>query len=213
MAAMALAVVNMAIGLVLAFVLIQEKLAPLLSDTFFVPGYFHFFTVGTVSLTLLAAFAVMLPALSGRRLAWPALLRAMPWMATAGLLVFGGAGVAAGYLGVPRRVVDVAYGGEAPALWQGLMAAVGVGGVLMAVALLVFAAGVAVSLVTWRGAASIEPAGLGVAWGGVAIRPGESAWMGPLSVLAIVAAMYVFTAIGFEMMQSLPIAAAGGAGH
>jgi cytochrome c oxidase subunit I len=213
MAAMALAVVNMAIGLVLAFVLIQEKLAPLLSDTFFVPGYFHFFTVGTVSLTLLAAFAVMLPALTGRRLAWPALLRGMPWLATAGLLVFGGAGVAAGYLGVPRRVVDVAYGGEAPALWQGLMMTVGVGGVVMAVALLVFAGGVAVSLVAQRGRTGAEPAGLGVAWGGVAIRPDATAWMGPVSVLAIVAAMYVFTAIGFELMQSLPIAAAGGAGH
>jgi cytochrome c oxidase subunit 1 len=213
MAAMALAVVNMGIGLVLAFVLIQEKLAPLLSDTFFVPGYFHFFTVGTVSLTLLAAFAVMLPALSGRRIAWPGLLRLMPWLASAGLAVFGGAGVAAGYLGVPRRVVDVAYGGEAPALWQSLMAAVAGGGIVMALALLVFAAGVAASLVTRTGRSGAEPAGLTLAWGGIAIRPGATAWMGPVSVLAIVAAMYVFTAIGFELMRSLPIAATGGAGH
>jgi cytochrome c oxidase subunit 1 len=213
MAAMALAVVNMGIGLVLAFVLIQEKLAPLLSDTFFVPGYFHFFTVGTVSLTLLAAFAVMLPALSGRPIAWPGLLRLMPWLASAGLAVFGGAGVAAGYLGVPRRVVDVTYGGEAPALWQSLMAAVAGGGIVMALALLVFAAGVAASLVTWTGRSGAEPAGLTLAWGGIAIRPGATAWMGPVSVLAIVAAMYVFTAIGFELMRSLPIAAAGSAGH
>jgi hypothetical protein len=33
-------------GLVFAFVLIQEKFAPLISDTMFVPGYFHFFAVG-----------------------------------------------------------------------------------------------------------------------------------------------------------------------
>lgn len=213
MAAIALAVVNMGLGLAFAFVLIQEKLAPLLSDTFFVPAYFHFFTVGTVSLTLLAALAVMLPALSGRRIAWPRLLRLMPWTVTAGLLLFGGTGVMAGYLGVPRRVVDVAYGGEAPALWQGLMAAVAVGGSLMALALLVFAAGIAVALVPSRGRRGTGLASLTVAWGGVEVRSGASAWVGPISVLAVVAAMYVFTAIGFELMQSLPIAAGGGAGH
>lgn len=213
MAAIALAVVNMGLGLAFAFVLIQEKLAPLLSDTFFVPAYFHFFTVGTVSLTLLAALAVMLPALSGRRIAWPRLLRLMPWTVTAGLLLFGGTGVTAGYLGVPRRVVDVSYGGEAPALWQGLMAAVAIGGSLMAVALLVFAAGIAVALVPRRGRRDTGFAGFTVAWGGIQVRPGASAWVGPISVLGVVAAMYVFTAIGFELMQSLPIAAAGGAGH
>jgi cytochrome c oxidase subunit 1 len=213
MAAMALAVVNMGLGLAFAFVLIQEKLAPLLSDTFFVPAYFHFFTVGTVSLTLLAALSAMLPALSGRRLAWPGLLRLMPWLATAGLLLFGGTGIVAGYLGVPRRVVDVLYSGEAPAFWQELMVGVAVGGVLMALALFVFALGVAASLVPQRRGSGAEPASLTVAWGGIKIRPGASAWVGPVSVLAIVAAMYVFTTIGFELMQSLPIAAAGGAGH
>ena len=54
MAAIGAAVVNLAMGGALAFVLIQEKLAALLSDTFFVPGYFHFLTAGTVSLTFLA---------------------------------------------------------------------------------------------------------------------------------------------------------------
>lgn len=210
--AVAMAVVNMGLGLALAFVLIQEKLAPLLSDTFFVPGYFHFFTVGTVSLTLLAALAVMLSGLSGRPLWRPDLLRAMPWLATAGLLVFGGAGVTAGYLGVPRRVIDVAYDGEAPALWQGLMAAVGVGGTVMAGALLVFAAGVALQLLP-QSEAKAATGDLTVSWSGVELKPGITAWVGPVSVLSIVVGMYVFTAIGFELMRSLPITATGGAGH
>lgn len=215
MAAAGLAVVNMGFGIAFAFVLIQERLAPLLSDTFFVPGYFHFFTVGTVSLTLLAALAVMMPALSGGRLAWPRLLQLMPWLATAGLLVFGGAGVAAGYLGVPRRVVDVSYGGEAPALWQGLMAAVGVGAAVMALALIVFAAGVAAAIVPRRaGTGASEHGDLTVvSWDGVAIRPDATAWTGPVSVLLIVIAMYAFTAIGFDLMQALPIAATGGGAH
>ncbi len=211
MAAIGLAVVNMGLGMAFAFVLIQEKLAPLLSDTFFVPGYFHFFTVGTISLTLLAALGVMIPALTGREMAKPALMRWMPWLASFGLLIFGGAGVTAGYLGVPRRVMDVGYSGEAPALWGGLMATVAVGGTIMAAALMVFAFGVAASLLPGR-----SETGARIAlpdWSGTALRPGTAAWVGPLSVLLIVVAMYLFTTIGFELMKTLPLAAFGGAGH
>lgn len=212
MAAMGVAVLSMALGITFAFVLIQAELAPLLSDTFFVPGYFHFFTVGTVSLTLLAALAVVLPAVGGRSLWRPGLLRWMPWLAFAGLLVFGVAGVAAGYLGVPRRVIDTAYQGQAPALWQALMAAVGIGAAAMALALLTFAAGVAASLLSRRVPDDGQP-GLVVAWGGQVLRPGASAWVGPLSVALIVMAMAAFSALAFEWMQSLPVAASGGAGH
>ena len=208
MAAVGLSVVNMGLGIAFAFVLIQERLAPLLSDTFFVPGYFHFFTVGTVSLTLLAALAVMLPALTGRPLWRPALLSATPWLATAGLFVFGGAGVAAGFRGVPRRVIVVAYSGEAPALWQTLMAAVGAGGTVMAASLFLFALGVAASLLPGReGAKASDPT---VDWGGIDVKPGTAAWVGPVSVFAIVVAMYAFTAVGFELMRSLPVVAMGG---
>jgi cytochrome c oxidase subunit I len=212
MSAMGVAVLSMALGIVFAFVLIQEQLAPLLSDTFFVPGYFHFFTVGTVSLTLLAALMVMLPGLGGRPLWRPNLLRWMPWLALIGLLAFGAAGVFAGYIGVPRRVIDVAYRGEAPALWQGLMATVGIGGTLMALALSVFAIGAAMAMLPRRRQVP-ETHGLTLAWGDPAVRPGAMAWVGPTSVLAIVVAMYVFTALGFELMQALPITTVGGGGH
>jgi cytochrome c oxidase subunit 1 len=211
MTSIGVAVLSMALGITFSFVLIQGDLAPLLSDTFFVPGYFHFFTVGTVSLTLLAALAVVLPAIGGRALWRPGLLRWMPWLAFAGLLVFGAAGIAAGYLGVPRRVIDVTYQGQAPAAWQALMSVMGVGGTVMALALATFAAGVAASLWPRR-----EPAAFGgptVDWGGLAVRPGASAWVGPVSVLLIVAAMYLFSALGFELMQSLPVSASGGGGH
>lgn len=210
MVAVGAAVINLGLGLVFAFVLIQEKLAPLLSDTFFVPGYFHFFTVGTVSLTLLAALSVMLPALSGRAVAWPGLLRRMPWLATAGLVLFGGAGIAAGYLGVPRRVMDVGYGGEAPTLWQPLMVIVAVGGSLMALALLVFATGVARSLLPGGRSTEAQPV---VAWGEMSLPVRTGAWTGPAAVLVIVVGMYGFTAVGFELMQNLPVLAAGGTGH
>ena len=213
MAAMGVAVLSMAFGLVFAFVLIQAQLAPLLSDTFFVPGYFHFFTLGTVSMTLLGALALVLPALGGRSLWRPELMRWLPWLAFAGLLVFGAAGIAAGYLGVPRRVMDVSYQQQAPAIWQDLMLLVAIGGSIMAAAVTAFAVGIAASLMPRRATAT-PVAGLTVSWGGSVLEPGRSAWVGPLSVLAIVAAMYAFSALGFEIMQALPVTATGaGAGH
>lgn len=209
MAAAGFAVVNMGFGIVLAFVLIQAELAPLLSDTFFVPGYFHFFTVGTVSLSFLAALALILPALTGRGLALPRVARFMPHLATLGLLAFGGAGVAAGYMGLPRRVIDAGYGGEAPALWATLMGWVAAGGLVMALALVVFALSVAATLLPGRAtAAAISPR-----WGGSAPpRPGAAALVGPLGVLVIVIGMYGATAAGFELMRALPVEAVGG-GH
>lgn len=212
MSAIGVAVLSMALGLVFAFVLIQGQLAPLLSDTFFVPGYFHFFTLGTVSMTLLAALSVVLPAIGGRALWKPDILRWMPWLALLGLLVFGAAGITAGYMGVPRRVMDVGYQQQAPAIWHSLMLAVAVGGILMATALLVFAGGIAASLRPQRqpGVAASE---MVVSWGGTTVKAGASAWVGPVAVLVIVAAMYAFSALGFELMQSLPISASGSAGH
>lgn len=209
MAAAGFAVLNMAFGLVFAFVLIQAELAPLLSDTFFVPGYFHFFTVGTVSFSLLAALAVILPALTGRSPAFAGLARRMPPLASLGLLAFGGAGVAAGYLGLPRRVMDATYGGEAPAIWGTLMALIAAGGTVMALALAAFALSIGACLLPGRAGLPERPAWLVP---GATPRPGVAALAGPVSVLAIVVAMYGFTAVGFELIQALPLAVSGG-GH
>ncbi|HYD29653.1 MAG TPA: cbb3-type cytochrome c oxidase subunit I [Azospirillaceae bacterium] len=210
MANMGWAVVNMMIGLTFAFVLIQEKLAPMLSDTFFVPGYFHFFAVGVLTQTFLAALMVMLPALGGGALWRPAVLARMPVIVTVGLAMFGAAGIAAGFMGVPRRVFDVGYGGQAPAAWPALMALVGVGATVFAVALSVSVYGVVRTLLSRRVAVAETPvATLNAGSSGVGAAP---AWTGPVSVAALVAVLYVFTIIAFQLIQSLPIITLGG-GH
>jgi cytochrome c oxidase subunit 1 len=213
MAAIGFAVVNLALGGALSFVLIQGKLAVLLSDTFFVPGYFHFLTVGTVTLTFLAAFLYVLPALTGRPLWRPEVLRRMPHLATAGLALFGGAGVAAGYLGVPRRAFDVAYDGAAPAAWTALMSGVGAGGAMMTAALLVYLYALLRNVVP-IGAAAPQAGGAlpEVRWGGVATGA-ERAWTGPLAVALLVALTVAFTTLAFELMRALPVEAAGGMAH
>lgn len=210
MSAMGFAVVNLALGGALSFVLIQEKLAPMLSDTFFVPGYFHFLTVGTVTLSFLAGLVCILPALTGRALWRPQLLCWMPHLATAGLLLFGGAGVAAGFLGAPRRVLAASYDGAAPALWQPLLAAVGAGGALMTFALAVYVCALAANLLPMRSAP--RPALPQVQWG-AAVTDAGRAWTGPLAVLVLLGLTVGFTMLAFELMHALPIAASGGAAH
>lgn len=205
--AAAVAAINMGFGIVFAFVLIQGELAPLLSDSFFVPGYFHFFTVGAVSLSLIAGISAVAPALTGGGLWRPDLLARLPMPLTVSLAVFGAAGVAAGYLGVPRRAFDVAAANGAPPLWEVLMAAVGVGGLGMGAVLGVYAWGLAATLLG-RGAPVAAP----VPWPPLAGAPGK-AWTGPLAVGLIVLAMYAFTALAFELALALPVDAVGGGGH
>ena len=212
MTALGWAAVNLMLGLTYALVLIQDKLAPLLSDTFFVPGYFHFFAVGVLTQSFLAALMVVLPALTGGSLWRPEILRRMPALIALGLLLFGLAGILAGLGGVPRRVFEIGYGGLAPASWPLLMGLVGVGAIIFASGLSVMLYGVVRTLIG-RGVPAGEPLPLAdwrVAPEGVGRVP---AWTGPLSVLVLVALLYAATSIAFEWMLHLPLIAIGGGGH
>jgi cytochrome c oxidase subunit 1 len=213
MSAIGLAVVNLALGGALSFVLIQEKLAGLLSDTFFVPGYFHFLTVGTVTLTFLAAFLYVLPALTGRPLWLPQVLRWLPHLTTAGLMLFGGAGIAAGYLGVPRRALDVGYDGAAPGAWTTLMSVVGAGGAVMTAALLVYLYALLRNLLPVGAAAPAVAEALPEVRWGEAVTGAQRAWTGPLAVAILVGLTVAFTMLAFELIRALPVAAAAGAAH
>ncbi len=212
MTAVALAVLNLAIGGSLSFVLIQGKLAPLLSDTFFVPGYFHFLTLGTVTLTFIALLLYVIPGITGNPIWRPQLLNRLPYVITLGLLIFGSAGVLAGYTGVPRRVFDVGYGGEAPDWWELMMVLVGIGAAIMSVGLATYLYGLVRMLLGRRYAPAPEPSAMPVVDLGAAELGHHPAWVGPLSVLVLIVAMSVFTIIGFELMQSVPLTATGG-GH
>lgn len=209
MSAMGMAVLCLAAGGALSFVLIQERLASLLSDTFFVPGYFHFLTVGTVTLTFLGALCYVIPGLTGRPLWRPHLLAKLPYWVAAGVALFGAAGIAAGYLGVPRRMLDISYEGAAPLAWPILLAAVGIGGTIMAVALITYVFGLACSaLPRARAPATIDLPSVNLA--GVPLDA-TRAWTGPVSILILVGAMALFTVLAFELMNALPLVASGGA--
>jgi len=209
--ALAVAVLALAFGGTFSFVLIQEKLAGLLSDTFFVPAYFHFLTVGTVSLTLLAGIAHAMPGLCGRAPPLRRLLRTLPYVIGAALLVFALAGVVGGLTGLPRRALDVSYGGQAPALWRTVSIVIGVAGALMAAAVLAYA------LVLIGGIARFGCAVGAAAAHEIAVPPERavvrfSAWSAPASVAVLILAIYAATALAFEIIRGLPVLASG-SGH
>ncbi|GMQ77427.1 MAG: ba3-type cytochrome C oxidase subunit I [Gammaproteobacteria bacterium] len=212
MAAVGLATVNLALGGVFAMVLIQEKLAVLLSDTFYVPGYFHFLTVGGVSLTFIATLIYVIPSLTGHRCWRPKMLMRLPYLLTIGLALFGAGGIAAGYHGVPRRIFELSYHVDtplehldAPFVWGTLMGVVGAGSVLMVIVLATYVYALFRMLLSENREIGVDVADLQVvAWGGSNVDR-QRAWVGPLSIFAMVAAMYAFTALSFEIMQNVPI--------
>jgi len=209
-AALAAAVVNLALGGTFAFVLIQERLAPLLSDTVFVPAYFHFLTVGTVSLTALAGLGRLLPALVGGAVPAPRARTLLPWLSTLGLVLFGFAGVTAGLAGMPRRTLDLSYDGVAPAAWAASARAIALGAGVMATALaghaLLLAAGL---LGLGRRPARSLPVAPSPALDAVLAAP---AWGGPVAVGLLLTAIAATTWIAVRVMHALPLSAVGAAG-
>ena len=212
MAAVGMATVNLAIGGAFSLVLIQEKLAVLLSDTFFVPAYFHFLTVGAVSLTFIATLIYVIPALTEHRCWRPTILSRLPNVLTMGLVLFGAGGIFAGYHGVPRRIFDLSYHVDnpvehidAPFVWGTLMGVVGAGSLLMTIVLAIYAYALVRMLfpVSEKIGVAVENLRV-VSWSGSAIER-QRAWVGPLSVCALVATMYFFTALSFEILESVPI--------
>jgi cytochrome c oxidase subunit 1 len=207
-----MASVNLALGGVFSLVLIQEELAVLLSDTFFVPGYFHFLTVGGVSLTFIATLIYVIPSLTGNRCWRPGILTRLPYVLTIGLVLFGIGGIGAGYHGVPRRIFELSYHVDnplehvdAPFVWGTLMGVVGAGALLMAIVLVTYVYALVRLLYFRNREIGIDVADLPVvAWSGSAAAA-QRAWVGPLSVFTMVAAMYGFTALSFEILQGVPI--------
>ena len=207
-AAIGMAPVNAFAGGVVANVLIQEGVAALLSDTFAVPGYFHFFTVGTVTLTFIGALLYMIPALTGHRIWLPSLATALPYVLTAGVYVFGIAGVWAGYAGAPRRTLEFQYAGNASPVWGPLMTVVGIGGLIMVVAGGAYIAILAVTaLRDVRRGQKVEA--LPVASFNVADASGQRAWFGPAAAGVLLAGMYLATTAAFQLMRNLPIHGGG----
>lgn len=202
--AISMAVLSAAAGGALASVLIQGETAKLISDTFFVPAYFHFFTLGTVTLTFIALLMYLVPALFGSNLYKPSTFRRESILLTIGVYLFGTSGIIAGLLGVPRRTFGIAYGGLEPGAWAVLMTLVGIGGIIMVISM--FHLVIPLILGMFAKIKKGEEVGtLAVVSMGTEGANRQQAWLGPVCFVALLAAMFVLTAVAFQQMGSLPI--------
>lgn len=148
---LAMGMLTFGVGGAFAYALLSEGLATLLHNTFVVPGYFHAFTSAGVTVTFMGVVYALLPVLTGRRLFAAGVARLQPYLMAAGAILFLLFGVAAGYMGVPRRVPAVEYAGQAHASWAPLMnAAEGLGGLLMLAGGAAFFAVVAGTIIAGR---------------------------------------------------------------
>lgn len=209
--ALAMAMVSALAGGVVANVIIQEKFAVLLSDTFAVPGYFHFFTFGAVTLTFFGILTQIIPALTRHRIWGPSFMNTLPYVMVLGAYIFGIAGVWAGYAGVPRRTLDFSFAGAAPEFWSSIMVIVGIGGVLMVVGSAIYA------LLLILTAVRDTPSGarlrdLPTASFRIEDAAGQRPWLSLVVVAILLIGIYVTTILANQLIQSLPIITTGGAG-
>jgi hypothetical protein len=91
------------------------------------------------------------------------------------------------------------------------MPVVGAGGALMSAALAVYLYAFARTILPAVRPQASRPLPE-VNWGGVA-TDGARAWSGPLAVMVLLGLTVGFTALAFELMRALPLAASGGAAH
>ncbi len=110
-------------------------------NTAWVQGHFHL-TVGTaVALTFMGASYWLLPRLTGRELALKPVAQVQPYLWFIGMLTFSIVNHATGLMGMPRRVYDASYQGNATAaLWEAWTGLSALGGVVLFVSAMSFVA-------------------------------------------------------------------------
>ena len=114
----------------------------------------------------------------------------------------GLAGIAAGFLGAPRRTLDPDYG---PQVWASLMVLVGLGGIIMSAALFAFLYGLArTAFQGVRVERGEETANLPVVvW--QAAKPGAyPAYAGTVAMLILLVGMFTLTGLAFALLGGLP---------
>jgi cytochrome c oxidase subunit 1 len=108
-------------------------------NTSWVTGHFHTTVGSAVALTFMGTAYWLAPKLMGRRLRLVSLARIQPWLWLAGMLLFSVSTHITGILGMPRRIFDATYQGDATAAsWTWLTGVSAAGGVILFVSALFF---------------------------------------------------------------------------
>jgi cytochrome c oxidase subunit 1 len=116
-------------------------------NTAWVQGHFHLTVGSAAALTFMGATYWLLPKLTGRDLELGLLAKVQPYLWFVGMMLFSFSNHITGLMGMPRRVFDPSYGGDAlAAKWRTLTGVSAIGGLLLFVSAAFF---VMVVLGTW----------------------------------------------------------------
>lgn len=155
-----------------------EQINLIAHNTLRVPGHFHVTVVGGTALAFMALTYYLLPLVFKRRVAFWRAARWQPWLFGAGIALMSVSMTFAGSFGVPRRHADITFPNapftlELPPVVDLLMAGIGIGGTLAAIAVLLYIA-IAVKSVFFGDTVALErlqPGEPGVPQGIVRLPP------------------------------------------
>jgi cytochrome c oxidase subunit 1 len=101
-------------------------------NTAWVQGHFHLTVGSAAALTFMGATYWLLPKLTGRDLELALLAKVQPYLWFVGMMLFSFSNHVTGLMGMPRRVFDASYGGDAfAAHWKMLTGVSAVGGLFL----------------------------------------------------------------------------------
>lgn len=120
-----------------------EQINIIVHNTLRVPGHFHVTVVGGTALSFMALTYYLIPLVFQRKVRFWALAKWQPYLFAIGIVVLSMSMTFAGSFGVPRRHADITFPKapftmEFPPVVDLLMAGIGIGGTIAAVAVLAF---------------------------------------------------------------------------
>ncbi len=179
-------------------------------NTSWVPGHFHTTVGSATALTFMGLAYWMVPALVGRQLELRPMARVQPWLWFIGMLCFSIPTHITGLLGMPRRVYDPSYAGDATAAsWRWLTDLSAIGGLLLFASAMFFAL---VMLFTVTAGKKMEQPPLEFAEPLEPPGP-RAAILDRLGLWTVVAALLVIVAYGYPIWSHLQMHTYGSPGY
>lgn len=165
-------------------------------NTAWVQGHFHLTVGSAVALTFMGTTYWLLPKLTGRDLELGLLAKVQPWLWFAGMMLFSFSNHITGLMGMPRRVFDASYLGDAfAARWKVLTGISAAGGVLLFVSAAFF---VMVVVGTWLAGRKNEQPGVEFSEP-LEPAPAPVALLDRLGLWTVVAVVLVLVAYGYPI--------------
>ncbi len=202
---MVMGMVTLLLGGLLAYILIQAQLAPMLHNTFVVPAYIHPMAAGGANLMYMGALYYALPVITGRQLWGLGLARVQPYLMGGALILMSVFGTGAGMAGVPRRYAFL--GEDAPAAWTTWMnLSLGIGGMLAFAAGVIFVLIMVMTVVAGKKVATVEESIKGLEAPALAQKVAYNRT--PLALIPpiiFVLGIIILTVVAFNILWGIPI--------